>query len=54
MRKLCGIGGPRGLQGIRALLQTAWNHLERLMEVFNRLLTAPVGYGPWASTAIGG
>ena len=54
MRMLCGIGGPRSLQGLRALLQTAWNHLERLVEVFNRLLTAPVRYGPWGSTAIGG
>ena len=54
MRMLCGIGGPRSLQGLRALLQTAWNHLERLVEVFNRLLTAPARYGPWGSTAIGG
>jgi hypothetical protein len=47
MRMLFGFGGQRSLQGLRALLQTAWNHLERLMEVFNRPLTAPVGYGPW-------
>jgi hypothetical protein len=54
MRMLNGIGSPRSLQGLRALLQTAENHLERLGELFNRLLTAPVGYGPWGSNAIGG
>lgn len=43
MRMLCGIGGPRGLQGLRALLQTASNHLEWLIEEFYRFLTAPSG-----------
>ena len=54
MRMLCGIGSPWSLQGLRALLQTAGNHLERLVEVINRLFTAPVRYGPRSSNAIGG
>jgi len=54
MRVICGIGSPRSLQWLRALLQTAGNQLEWLRRVFNRLLATPSGYGPWCSTAIGG
>lgn len=54
MRVLCGIGSPRSLQGLRALLQTAWMHLERLMSALNGMVTALVGYGAQRSQSIGG
>ena len=54
MRMIFGIGSPRSLQGLRALLQTAWIHFERLLSALDRLvatLVAPMA--PW-SRAIGG
>ena len=54
MRVLCGIGSPRSLQGLRALLQTAWMHLERLLSALNGMVTALVGYGAQRSQSIGG
>ena len=43
MRAFVGIGGPRGLQGILALLQTVWIHFERLLSALDRLVSALVG-----------
>jgi hypothetical protein len=54
MRAIIGIGGPRSLQGLRALLQTAWTHFDRLISALERLMTALAGYVPYRSTAIGG
>jgi hypothetical protein len=49
-----GIGGPRSLQGLRALLQTAWTHFERLLSALDRLVASLVApMAPW-SRAIGG
>jgi hypothetical protein len=53
MRAIIGIGGPRSLQGLRALLQTAWTHFDRLISALDRLVTALAGYGVHRSTAIG-
>ncbi len=53
MRVIIGIGGPRSLQGLRALLQRAWTHFNRLISGLERLVTALAGYGPTRSTAIG-
>lgn len=53
MRALCGIGSPKALQGLRALVQLAWSHFEQLISALEALLTAPVGYGPNRSRAIG-
>jgi hypothetical protein len=54
MRAIIGIGGPRSLQGLRALLQTAWTHFERLLSALDRLVASLVApMAPW-SRAIGG
>jgi hypothetical protein len=54
MRMIFGIGGPRSLQGLRALLQTAWTHFERLLSALDRLVASLVApMAPW-SRAIGG
>jgi hypothetical protein len=54
MRAIIGIGGPRSLQGLRALLQTTWTHFDRLISALEQLMVALAGYGPNRSTAIGG
>ena len=54
MRVLCGIGSPRGLQGLRAILQLAWTHLGRLVSAWERLVMTLAGYGAHRFTAIGG
>ena len=54
MRAIIGIGGPRSLQDLRALLQTAWTHFGRLISALERLVTALPGHGAHRSTAIGG
>jgi hypothetical protein len=54
MRAIIGIGGPRSLQGLRALLQTTWTQLDRLISALEQLMVAVAGYGPNRSTAIGG
>jgi transposase len=54
MRAIIGIGGPRSLRGLRALLQTAWTHFDRLVSALEHLMAALAGYGPTRSTAIGG
>ena len=54
MRAIIRIGGPRSLQGLRALLQTAWIHFERLLSALDRLASALAALiAPW-SRAIGG
>ena len=54
MRMIFGIGGPRSMQGLRALLQTAWIHFERLLSALDRLVAALVALmAPW-SRAISG
>jgi hypothetical protein len=54
MRAIFGVGGPRSLQGLRALLQTAWIHFERLLSALDCLVAALVApMTPW-SQAIGG
>jgi hypothetical protein len=54
MRMIFGIGGPRSLQGLRGLLQTAWIHFERLLSALDHLVAALVALmAPW-SRAIGG
>ena len=45
MRALCGIGIPRALQGLRALVQLAWNDFEQLISALKALLVALAGYG---------
>ncbi len=45
MRAIIGIGGPRSLQGLRAMLRAAWIHLKRLLSALDRLaatLVAPI------------
>jgi hypothetical protein len=37
MRVICGIGSPRALQGLRALLQRAWTHFGRLISALERV-----------------
>jgi len=54
MRVLCGIGSPRSLQGLRALLQTTWTHFERLIWALGRLVAALVGYGAHRWQTLGG
>jgi hypothetical protein len=54
MRALIGIGGPRSLQGLRALLQTAWTHFDRLISALERLLAALAEYVAHRSATIGG
>jgi len=38
MRVLCGIGGPKALQGLRALLQFAWTHFSRVISALKDIL----------------
>jgi len=45
MRVICGIGSPRALQGLRALLQLAWTHFGRLISALENLLDCSVAYG---------
>jgi len=54
MRALIGIGGPRSLQGLRAPLQLAWTHFDRLISALEQLVMALVGYGARRSTAMRG
>ena len=54
MRVICGIGSPRALQGLRALLQLAWTHLGRLVSALERLVMALARYGAHRFTAISG
>jgi hypothetical protein len=54
MRALIGIGAPRSLQGLRALLQLAWTHFDRLISALEQLVMALVGYGACRSTAMRG
>lgn len=53
MRAIIGIGGPRSLQGLRALLQLAWTHFDRLISALERMVTTLAGYGGRHSTAVG-
>jgi hypothetical protein len=53
-RIIFGLGGPRSLQGLRALLRTAWIHFEQVLWALDRLVAAlVVPMAPWAR-AIGG
>ena len=52
MRAIVGIGGPRSLQGLRALLQAAWTHFDRLISALERLMAALVGYAARPSAII--
>ena len=53
MRIIIGIGGLRSLQGLRALLQTAWIHFERILSALDRVVAALISLMmPW-SRAIG-
>lgn len=45
MRAICGIGSPRALQGLRAILQLAWTHFGRLMSALEHLLGRAIGDG---------
>jgi len=54
MRALCGIGGPKALQGLRALVQLAWNHFEQLISALKALLVTLTGYGPDRWRPVGG
>jgi IS5 family transposase len=45
MRVICGIGSPRALQGLRALLQLAWTHFDRLISALEHLLGRAIGDG---------
>ena len=46
MRAIIGIGGPRTLHGLRALLQTAWTHFDGLISALKHLVAALV----WSAT----
>jgi hypothetical protein len=54
MRAIIGIGGPRSLQGLCALPQTAWTNFEWLLSALDRLVAALVGHMAQGSRAIGG
>ena len=54
MRAIIGIGGPRSLQGLRALLPTAWIPFELLLSALDRLVAALVAPTAKWSRAIGG
>jgi hypothetical protein len=54
MRAIIGIGGPRSLQGLRALLKAAWTHFEWLLSALDRLAAALVAPMPQWSRPIGG
>ena len=54
MRAIIGIGGPRSLQGLRAILQTGWTHFEWLPSELDRLMVALAAHMAQWSRAIGG
>jgi hypothetical protein len=54
MRAIIGIGGPRRLQGLRTLPQTAWIHVKLRMSALDRLVTPLVAPMEQLSPAIGG
>ena len=45
MRVICGIGSPRALQGLRALLQLAWTQFDRLISALQHLLGRAIDDG---------
>ena len=45
MRVICGIGSPRALQGLRAILHLAWTHFGQLVSALENLLDRSVAYG---------
>ena len=51
MRVICGIGSPRALQGLRAILQLAWIHFGRLMSALEHLLGCKVGWAQGTSAS---
>ena len=54
MRAIIGIGRPRSLQGLRAMLQTAWTHFDRLLSALDRRVATLVAPMTKWSRAIGG
>jgi hypothetical protein len=54
MRAIAGIDGPRILQGLRVLMQTAWTRFDRLMSALDHLVMALVAHTDKRSRAIGG
>ena len=54
MSAIIGIGGPRSLQGLLALLQLAWTRFDRLISAWERLVMPLARYGAHSSTATGG
>jgi|LakMenE18May11ns_1017448.scaffolds.fasta_scaffold9826689_2 hypothetical protein len=54
LQAIIGIGGPRSLQGLCALLQTAWIDFERLLPALDRVVAALVAPMATWSRAIGG
>jgi hypothetical protein len=54
MRVLFGIGCPKALQGLRALLQPAWIHFGRVISARNAILMRSAAFHvgvPWSSSA---
>jgi transposase len=51
MRVICGIGSPRTLQGLRALLQLAWIDFGRLISALEHLLGRGVGWARRTSSS---
>jgi len=48
MRGLCGIGSPKALHGLRALVQLAWTQVARLVAALEVMeLTLVVQGGRW-------
>ena len=54
MRVCCGIGEPRGLKGLRALLKIASSHRDRRMPAMDRLVAALVVFMAQWPRIIGG
>ena len=54
MRMIFEIGDPRSMQELRAPLQTAWIHFERLLSALDHLVAALVALMAPQSRAIGG
>ncbi len=54
MPSAIGIGGPSNLEGLRALMQTAWTHLDRLISAVDRLMAAMVWSVTQGSRSPGG
>ncbi len=54
MRAIIGVGGPKSLQGLLALLKTALINFERLLSALDRLVAAPAKPITQWSRAIGG